>query len=447
MLRVYGLQIPLPQIPLIIVGIIPNVGDEDATTVCGWNKKVLELCGACSLNVLSFGSDGANVECKALESLLDDYEIFPSSDNFKITELDVDFKCKLKINGMPFVRLPDYKHLLKTSRNAWLSGARILMMGNGYVSIVNLTHIVYRIGHSTKTPMKVNDVVSVDKQDDAAAFRLFHSGTMEDCLDNGFICSAVYIYVIGQLVDALLERSLPHVTRIRMIMCSFFFLRQWKCFVEHMSIVVGFKMISTARNFLAPQTYGTLLKLCENSVMLIISHAKYHADVPLCLWLHGTEPLEHLFGICRQILPDFTLLDFKQMLPKIKRMMHIWLKDNLKGLDTHEGGGNHGYVIDYCNDAKRIPECAQKFPCMNSILHACRNGHDDAKFLLRLVNMHSIVSPVPRNILNLCEDSEDEEDEQPIDNLTREMSIQTLLNNAEVMENADRATIWSVAGN
>ena len=38
---------------------------------------------------------------------------------------------------------------------------------------------------------------------------------------------------------------------------------------------------------------------------------------PLLPWLHSTEPCEHVFGLCRQILQDFTMHDFQFMIPKL----------------------------------------------------------------------------------------------------------------------------------
>ncbi|EGG13232.1 uncharacterized protein MELLADRAFT_86716 [Melampsora larici-populina 98AG31] len=61
---------------------------------------------------------------------------------------------------------------------------------------------------------------------------------------------------------------------------------------------------------------------------LIISHRKYYPDVPLMPWKHGTEPIEHVFGWMRVLSPNFTVLDARQMVPKI----HAVVKSVMSGI-------------------------------------------------------------------------------------------------------------------
>jgi hypothetical protein len=61
-----------------------------------------------------------------------------------------------------------------------------------------------------------------------------------------------------------------------------------------------------------------ILALLANSLLsLIISHCEYYPNIPLMPWKHGTEACEHIFGWMRVILPNFTVLDAWQMMPKI----------------------------------------------------------------------------------------------------------------------------------
>lgn len=46
-------------------------------------------------------------------------------------------------------------------------------------------------------------------------------------------------------------------------------------------------------------------------------YRRYGGKYPLLPWLHCTEAVEHVFGMCRQIIKDFTVLDFYLMVPKL----------------------------------------------------------------------------------------------------------------------------------
>ena len=188
-----------------------------------------------------------------------------------------------------------------------------------------------------------------------------------------------------------------------------------------MGAAVGFNMIATERHFLAHQTYSSLIQCCEAIVMLIHCHAKYYHEVPLCTWLHGTEALEHLYGIARQILPDFTVLDFKQMMPKIMRMVKIWINGGVKGFETQSHyGGNMGYSFDYF---KAPEDFSQGFPNADGMKEAVLAGREDANVLLKIVGMQAApAGSLSKNILNpvspvtMSEEMVDEDEDNSEDN-------------------------------
>ncbi|PKB94761.1 hypothetical protein RhiirA5_264584, partial [Rhizophagus irregularis] len=63
----------------------------------------------------------------------------------------------------------DPKHAKKTARNAIISGARLLTFG---ISSVRYDHLLTLIKQHDSIMYK-NDVIKLDKQDDAAAYRTF----------------------------------------------------------------------------------------------------------------------------------------------------------------------------------------------------------------------------------------------------------------------------------
>ncbi|GET55328.1 hypothetical protein GLOIN_2v1777971 [Rhizophagus irregularis DAOM 181602=DAOM 197198] len=84
------------------------------------------------------------------------------------------------------------------------------------------------------------DVYNIDKQDDGTAFRIFHSQLLRMCQDNriinlGKLGLFVYLFILGELFDAYLNREISHKTRIIMTMHAYFFLNFWKSYIEETS--------------------------------------------------------------------------------------------------------------------------------------------------------------------------------------------------------------------
>uniref|UniRef100_U9SND4 Uncharacterized protein n=1 Tax=Rhizophagus irregularis (strain DAOM 181602 / DAOM 197198 / MUCL 43194) TaxID=747089 RepID=U9SND4_RHIID len=161
------------------------------------------------------------------------------------------------------------------------------------------------------SPICVRDVRNVDKQDDAAAYRTFHSDLISMCQKDGVLMPGkAGFFFIYELFDAYLNRQINHKTRIIMVMQAYFFLQYWKTFINKAHLEVSAKWYSYMRSFISLQSYNIFTSLAESLVLLIIAHRDYYSDYPLLPWEHGTEALEHVFGIARQLVPDFTAYEF-----------------------------------------------------------------------------------------------------------------------------------------
>ncbi|RIA95386.1 hypothetical protein C1645_816768 [Glomus cerebriforme] len=102
------------------------------------------------------------------------------------------------------------------------------------------------------------DVINVDKQDDGAAYRIFYSETLVQIIESEDVSSNM----IG-----LFENYVMHILTEKLI-------------------------ISKNSNGYA---------MAESLVMLILVHQDYYSNYPLFLWEHGTEVIEHIFGILRYV--------------------------------------------------------------------------------------------------------------------------------------------------
>ena len=138
-------------------------------------------------------------------------------------------------------------------------------------------------------------------------------------LINFLIVNLLNIFYLGELFDAYLNREISHKTRIIMVMRAYFFLNFWKSYIEKASEKTSKEWYSTTRSFISIQSYHIFKSLAESLVLLIILHRDYYEDYPLLPWEHGTEALEHVFGLARQLIPDFTAYEFFKIL---RRVMH-----------------------------------------------------------------------------------------------------------------------------
>ena len=122
------------------------------------------------------------------------------------------------------------------------------------------------------------------------------------------------MFFIGELFDAYLNRKISHKTKIIMVMRAYFFLDFQKSHIEKTSENTSNEWYLIARNFISIQSYRIFKSLSESLILLIISHRDYYEDYPLLPWEHGTETLEHVFGLAYQLVPDFTAYEFFKIL-------------------------------------------------------------------------------------------------------------------------------------
>uniref|UniRef100_U9SS17 Uncharacterized protein n=1 Tax=Rhizophagus irregularis (strain DAOM 181602 / DAOM 197198 / MUCL 43194) TaxID=747089 RepID=U9SS17_RHIID len=183
--------------------------------------------------------------------------------------------------------------------------------------------------------MYKQDVVKLDRQDDGAAYRAFCSSNLrnvylqhlENPEDEEMCRFFVLLFIFGELIDCYLNRQISPLERIKMAM-TFFFLRFWCQHILNLSENYP-DFISLKKNFLADQSYSILTSLAESMILLIKAHCEYYSSVPLLPWMHGSEAVEHFFGIARQINSDFTYAELIHLIPKIAQCSKALRNNNL----------------------------------------------------------------------------------------------------------------------
>ncbi|KAH9821182.1 hypothetical protein DFH28DRAFT_1190943 [Melampsora americana] len=321
-IRAYTIQIPLPNMSTYVVAIIASRSKDKADDLVSQHVEFIEQCQKAGINLLSLGSDGAATELAAQEQLIDSATTYLTYIN---KELEVDVKVPLFGSELkPVLMIQDPKHARKTAANQPLSGARVISFGRFHVDIQQLAVLL----EDTTSPLYKRDVFDSDRQDDGRAYRMFSAKTLKAAL-NREECTglAIYLFVFGEMVDAWLNQTIGHQQRLCSSWTAEFFLRIWKNYLLKRQDEPN-SLMSLSANGISPQSLKIFSTMASRLLGLIISHQKYYPDVPLMPWKHGTKPVEHVFGWMRVICPNFTVLDARQMVPKL----HAVVKSVMSGL-------------------------------------------------------------------------------------------------------------------
>ena len=177
---------------------MPTKGDESAEQIFNILQTVLDFAHQSNINILSIGADGARSEFNAQTQIMNSASTyFTFDDPFYNVHLKVPI-----INGKPLVRIQDPKHAKKTARNQLFTGARLLSLGIDTARYDQLFQLA-----QNHTLLK-RDVINVDKQDDGAAYRIFHSETLAQIIESENVPSNmiglfVYLFVLGKLFTVI----------------------------------------------------------------------------------------------------------------------------------------------------------------------------------------------------------------------------------------------------
>jgi len=121
----------------------------------------------------------------------------------------------------------------------------------------------------------------------------------------------------GELCDAYLNRDIDHETRIIMVMRSYFFLEIWEEYIKKAASFHSHVWFSIQHSFVSLQSNHIFKSLAESLVLLVIAHRDFYSKFPLLPWEHGTEALEHIFGIARRLVPDFTFYELYKVVHRV----------------------------------------------------------------------------------------------------------------------------------
>jgi hypothetical protein len=287
----------------------------------------------------------------------------------------------MRIYGQYVTAIQDPKHGRKTSRNNLFSGARLLVLGNHTACYED----VRLMACEKDSPLYWRDVDRLDRQDDRAAARLFSAAFLEYCIKHHgsgktHVALPIYLFVLGELIDAYENRHIPHLERIKMVLRMRFFKSIWRSFLRSAGYPETRYFISAAADDIIDILIDGLLGL----VYIYRDHLE--KPFPLLPWMHGSEANEHVFGLLRSVVADFTMLDVLRLVPKLNvRLMAACRAKNIKvDFRRTAAGYSHTYF-----DADGVPlGVLSEFPSDQDIARAASSAFNEANALWDLLGYY-----------------------------------------------------------
>ncbi|KAF9780852.1 hypothetical protein BJ322DRAFT_1112246 [Thelephora terrestris] len=340
-LRLWCIQIPLIGIPSMIVAAeaIPN--NLTAEELYEKSREVIDNLKSHGINAVSYSSDGTKVE-RAVQDLLISHAMNWVTHTIPDPEDDCTHEIRIPMYRLsPIVMIQDSKHAAKTMRNNLFSGARALVLGNHLAMYSHVRDMAFN--PLPGCPLYHRDVEKLDRQDDNSATRLFSAAVLDFAVNRfpdrlGLI---VYLFVMGEVVDAYQSWTITHLERIKMVLRCRYLLRLWKCFLNA-------ARYPKTRYYISREADDILDTLVDGLIGLVYVYRDHLGEqrYPLLPWLHSTEICEHVFAECRKLVKDFTHLDFLHMVPRL----HIMIRAaSLFSKGTDPKARAMGYSHSYLN--------------------------------------------------------------------------------------------------
>jgi hypothetical protein len=371
------LQVPLPKVAPIVVAALPIPNDLDADQLFDYGKQILFGLLDRHIQVVSYACDGTEVERAVQQLFVKEADKIITHVIKNPHEGGPDTEVVIGVfRGQPIVMVQDSKHGLKTFRNNLFSGARLLALGSYAAIYRRIEELAYEAG----TPLYHRDVHKLDRQDDNAAARLFSAAVIEFLSKHhpDYLGEIVYLFVFGELIDAYQNRAMHHQERVKLVLRARYFMDYWLAYLQS----TGY---SEKQYFLSREATDIARYLIDGLIGLVVIYRDhFQGTFPLLPWLHSSETCEHVFGEARQIVKDFTMLDFFYMLTKLRvKLREAVLSAQSPDFKARANGYCHTYF-----DVKGIdPLLLATFPSNDDIQDAAKQAMEECESLVVLLGI------------------------------------------------------------
>ena len=387
-LRLWTLQIPLPHVPPAILAVAAISSRTSASTLAQMDEDLLRILMKREepVSIISIGSDGAVSERKARQELMSNLIKSGEGETIECHIKHPDGRSSpivvplFRAFGKTMAIVQDSKHCRKTMRNNLFSGARALILARYVTFYQQVRDIVDDTEHS---PLRRRDVERLDHQDDHAAERLFSSATLDytiNHLGKSNLGLSIYLFIFGDLIDAYQSRKISHAERVIMVLRAKFFKDLWKSFLHEGRYPAQHYFISQdADKIIDILIHGLLgLIFIHRDSLPLDGNLK---SFPLMPWTHGSESNEHVFGIMRSLITDFTMLDVIRMIPKLT----VRLQAACRTRHQHVGDTASGYSHTYFHDEDAPSSLFSQFPSDETIESLAKVSYEEACYLWSLL--------------------------------------------------------------
>ncbi|OJT05301.1 hypothetical protein TRAPUB_3891 [Trametes pubescens] len=389
--RAWLLVVPVPGVPPKLIATMPLKSSVSRAELRGWHDEVSSKLASRGLHTVSYNVDGVETE-RGLTHDLQQEAIAAGRSRTWTFKHPIAGRPLLQLtaplleNGKPCIMSTDGKHAKKNGRGSVTSGARGIAIGRYLVHF----GLLKQVAEGENSPLMKSDIVGVDKQDDRAAARLFSSAVIDyvSRILPDELGLTIYLFIIGEIVDAQQNRALEHSERIKMLWRGRFFLDGWR---QH---ILDHPLYALHTHFISRELYDILSIFINAMLLLIVTHRDYFPDVPLLHWLNSTETCEHFFGCARKIQKDFNFVEWLLMIPKISILMAGELRNKLKGSQEKATAARFGYHHSYFDSRGVDLANLASFPSDDEIEKLINVAHTEAQSLLAIVGINMQALPI-----------------------------------------------------
>ncbi|QRV89503.1 hypothetical protein RhiJN_17521 [Ceratobasidium sp. AG-Ba] len=403
-LRLWCLQAAAPKIPVLVLAAMPIDSSMKADNLFATHACLIKGLLDSGVCVSSYACDGSATERKVSRLFIQSAN---SVEDFVIPHPEPGFKphtISLRFYGpnhTPIAVIQDSKHLAKTLRNVLFSGTHSLIIGN----CVLYYQQILALSKHQNSPIFARDVTKVDRQDDLAALRLFSSATLklvfqiideqksapkpDPILSKDLNGLAIYLFVFGELIDALQNRFMSIETRCKNVFRAYHFLEIWAASLDTLKY-------PKSAHFITREAREIIQYLVDGFISLVLIYRDHldHGNYPLMPWLHSTEPCEHTFGEARKLESDITVSNFIYIQGKLKALFDAAV---LSGEYTNANARAAGYFHTEYADRGIDIAALSSYPTSSIICESSNLGFYEAKALFALCGIPVTNDLVPPN--------------------------------------------------
>ncbi|KAJ3963869.1 hypothetical protein EV361DRAFT_956529 [Lentinula raphanica] len=433
--RLWTGTIPLPDIPPFVIAAIPILDSMSVPDLLELHKKIIFGLLKHRVKVISYACDGTENECGVQQAFL---SIADSVIEHTIPDPhpgQPPLVIRIPVFGkQPIAMIQDSKHALKTFRNNLFSGARLLVLGN-YLAMYRDIHV---LAFEDGSPLYHRDVEKVDKQDDNAAARLGAAQTLRFLTDKHpeMLGLIIYLFVFMEIPDAYQNCHIAHDERINMLLRARYFVNMW---VTHLDHCPGY---TRTQYCISRESLDIISYLVNGLISLVIVHRDFYPKIPLIPHLHSTEPCEHVFGICRRIVKDFTMLDFYRMIPKlVVQIRETFLSKSYGEYSCDMKARAAGYHHTYFHTKKLDIAALSHFPSSEDIEHIAQRAASEADSLIAALGISpSDLYLMPSVLPSLHSWCLPEVDDEDIEKDSHSFSEEASIHSVEELQSLVQAT-------